>query len=89
MKLFYTNNTDPHYCIGRASGVNAVKYIFFDALTTITPDEIGVDHCNGSGPVRQQLSESAIQTAYPSRLSRQPIRVSALRDHFTLALFAM
>jgi len=44
MKLFYTNNTDPHYCIGRASGVNAVKYIFFDALTTITPDEIGVDH---------------------------------------------
>ena len=44
VKLFYTNNTDPHYCIEWVLGVNTVKYIFFDALTTITPDEIGVDH---------------------------------------------
>ena len=44
---------------------------------------MGIDHsmicleiedlkrCNGSGPVRQQLSESAIQAAYPSRKAIQ------------------
>jgi len=93
------------FTVGWALGVNAVKHIFFHALTIITLTGIGVDHsmvcpefkfikrCNGSGPVRQQLSESAIQAAYPSRkaiqsayLSRQAIQTAESAERYVTIL---